>query len=69
MIYFHIKLNQYSIILKLVFFLKNNMVELSFALMLIEPDSLNEKFNNRGSSLKISIKKLNYLYDGISKIC
>lgn len=63
------KLLENTSLQKLLFALRNNFVELSFALMLIEPNSSNEKFNNRGSSLRIPIKKLNNLYEDESIIC
>ena len=63
------KLLEKTSIKKLLFAMKNNIIELSFALMLIEPYSTKEKFNNRGSSLKIPIKKLNILYEDEYVIC
>jgi len=52
-----------------LFAIKNNLIEMSFALMLIEPGTENENFNNKSSTLEISSTKLNCIYNLNSKIC
>ena len=64
-----VKLLEYTSFRHLLTAIKKNIVELSFALMLIEPNSTKEKFNNRGSSLRIPLKKISNLYEDESIIC
>ena len=52
-----------------IFSIKNNIISLAFALMLIEPNSENEKLNNRGATIEIYYQDLKLIYNKISSIC
>ena len=46
--------------------IQQNQIGLEFALMVIEPETKQERFNNRGSLLRASYKNLSELYEKVS---